>query len=241
VLLARQVRRAVAQRAAGQGLLPVLDGIAVLHRTCSKPLSGQHRQNEGQALRKRQAPNSIALDVVCKRKTFVRAQNLSTPLLLARPAITRCRADVGIPSALGALVHEGIRALASGGPRPTNGGDSALWRTTASQGILNCMATPITIDIPHHLGRAEARRRIEAGFTKMINQLPGVGGTCTENWQGDQLTFSVSAVGQTIAGVVDVRDTTVSMKIELTGILGMMASRLKDRLQKAGQLLLIKR
>ena len=111
----------------------------------------------------------------------------------------------------------------------------------APHGILRCMATPITIDIPHQLGRAEARRRIEAGFTKMINQLPGIGGACSESWHGDRLTFSVAAMGQTVAGVVDVRDATVSMEIELTGVLGMIASRLKGRLQKAGQLLLTKK
>jgi hypothetical protein len=103
------------------------------------------------------------------------------------------------------------------------------------------MATPITIDIPHQLGRAEARRRIEAGFTKMISQLPGIGGACSEIWLGDRLTFTVAAMGQTVAGVVDVRDATVSMEIELSGVLGMIARRLKGRLQKAGQLLLTKK
>ena len=35
------------------------------------------------------------------------------------------------------------------------------------------MATPITVSIPHQLGRAEARRRIDGGFAKMIQLLPG--------------------------------------------------------------------
>jgi putative polyhydroxyalkanoate system protein len=103
------------------------------------------------------------------------------------------------------------------------------------------MATPITIDIPHQLGRAEARRRIEDGFTKMLTQLPGIGGTCSESWNGDRLTFNVAAMGQTVAGTVDVGDAKVSMQIELTGVLGMIASRIKGRLQKAGQLLLTKK
>ena len=109
------------------------------------------------------------------------------------------------------------------------------------RGILGRMATPISISIPHQLGRAEARRRIEAGFTKMIKQLPGIGGACSESWQGDRLTFSVAAMGQAVAGVVHVLDATVTMEIEMTGVLGMIASRLKGRLQKAGQLLLAKK
>ena len=103
------------------------------------------------------------------------------------------------------------------------------------------MATPISISIPHRLGRAEARHRIEAGFASIVRQLPGVGGACSESWDGDRLTFSVAAMGQTVAGVVDVLDAAVTMEIELPGVLGMVASGLKGRLQKAGRLLLTKK
>ena len=103
------------------------------------------------------------------------------------------------------------------------------------------MATPITISIPHSLGRAEARRRIEAGFAKIIHLLPGSGGACSERWDGDRLSFSASAMGQTVAGVVNVLDAAVTIEVDLPGVLGMIAGRLKDRLQRAGQLLLTKK
>jgi hypothetical protein len=98
----------------------------------------------------------------------------------------------------------------------------------------------ITLSIPHQLGRAEARRRIEAGFAKIIHLVPGSGGTCSERWEGDRLIFAVGAMGQNVTGVVSVLDDAVTMEIELPGVLGMIGSRLKDRLQKAGQLLLKK-
>jgi hypothetical protein len=103
------------------------------------------------------------------------------------------------------------------------------------------MATPITISIPHQLGRAEARRRIEVGFAKIVQQLPGSGGACSERWDGDRLIFSVGALGQTVAGVVEVLDAAVVMEIELPGVLGMIASGVTGRLQKVGQLLLTKK
>jgi len=102
------------------------------------------------------------------------------------------------------------------------------------------MPTPITICIPHPLGRAEARRRIEAGFAKIVQLLPGSGGARSERWDGDRLSFSVAAMGQTIAGVVTVFDAAVTMEIELPGVLGILAGGLKDRLRKAGRLLLAK-
>lgn len=103
------------------------------------------------------------------------------------------------------------------------------------------MATPITVSIPHQLGRAEARRRIESGFAKIIQLLPGGVGNCNERWDGDRLIFDVAAMGQTVGGVIDVLDTTVTMEIELPGVLGTIANGLKGRLQKVGQMLLTKK
>lgn len=60
----------------------------------------------------------------------------------------------------------------------------------------------ITVSIPHRLGRAQARQRIETGFANIIRQLPGSGATCSERWDGDRLIFGVAAMGQTISGVV---------------------------------------
>ena len=98
----------------------------------------------------------------------------------------------------------------------------------------------ITVSIPHQLSRAEARRRIETGFAKIIHLLPGSAGTCSERWDGDRLIFGVGAMGQTVSGFVSVLDDAVTIEIELPGVLGIIASGLKDRLQKAGQVLLKK-
>ena len=98
----------------------------------------------------------------------------------------------------------------------------------------------ITVSIPHQLSRTEARRRIEEGFAQILRVLPGSAGTCRERWEGDRLIFSVGAMGQTVAGVVTVLDHAVVMEFDLPGVLGLIAGRFKDRLQKAGQLLLKK-
>jgi len=102
------------------------------------------------------------------------------------------------------------------------------------------MTNSITVSIPHQLGRAEARRRIEAGFAKVTRVFPGSGGACSKRWDGDELSFSVVVMGQTIAGLVKVHEVTVTMDIQLPGILGMIAGGLKDRLRKAGHVLLTK-
>ena len=103
------------------------------------------------------------------------------------------------------------------------------------------MATPLVVTIPHQLGRAEARRRIENGFAKIVDALPGGAGKCNQRWDADRLVFAVSAVGQSVSGVIDVGDAAVTMEIELPGVLGLLAGGLKGRLRKAGTLLLTKK
>lgn len=103
------------------------------------------------------------------------------------------------------------------------------------------MTTPLTVSIPHQLGRAEARRRIENGFAKMLHGLPGGTGQSSERWEGDRLVFSVGALAQTVTGFVDVDDAAVKIEIHLPGVLGLIASGFKGRLQRAGQLLLTKK
>jgi hypothetical protein len=103
------------------------------------------------------------------------------------------------------------------------------------------IATPIIVTLPHQLGRAEARRRIENGFAKIVHALPGAAGSSSERWEGDRLVFGVVAMGQKISGVIEILDTAVRMEIELPGVLGLLAGGLKERLGKAGQLLLTKK
>lgn len=98
--------------------------------------------------------------------------------------------------------------------------------------------TPLTITIPHQLGRLEARRRIDGGFTQMLHKVPGINGSGTQSWEGDRLSFAVNALGQSIRGAVDVGDSAVTIEVLLPGLLGTIALALKRRLTEAGKLLL---
>jgi len=76
---------------------------------------------------------------------------------------------------------------------------------------------------------------------KIIQLLPGSGGVYSERWDGDHLSFGITAMGQSVSGVVNVLDATVMMEFELPGGLGIVPSGLRHRLQKVGQLLLTKK
>ena len=99
------------------------------------------------------------------------------------------------------------------------------------------MSKAITITIPHQLGRAEARRRIEDGFGDFSRHLGGAGGV-SKSWDADRLNFTLQAVGQQISGFLDVVDDAVRVEVILPGFLGMIAGKIKGAVQKEGQLLL---
>ncbi|HEY9216630.1 MAG TPA: polyhydroxyalkanoic acid system family protein [Phenylobacterium sp.] len=104
------------------------------------------------------------------------------------------------------------------------------------------MTQPITVNIPHKLGVAEAKRRIERGFGELGGALPGGGfAQLKQSWTGDQMNFSAQVMGQSISGTIDVLAEAVNLKLVLPPLLAMIAGKIKGRLQKEGTLLLEKK
>lgn len=99
------------------------------------------------------------------------------------------------------------------------------------------MSKPVVVSIPHELGRAEARRRIENGVGQLTSQIGAVG-ELKQAWKDDVLHFSVHAIGQTVTGTIAVEDREARVEVMLPGIFAMIANKVKGRLRDEGQLLL---
>ncbi len=104
------------------------------------------------------------------------------------------------------------------------------------------MTRPVTIDIPHALGLAEARRRVETQFGRLEAQLAGVGVSGIEKrWEGDRLHFAGRALGQAVGGRLTVLADSLHLELDLPPMLAMLAGRIRDALGKSGRLLLEKK
>lgn len=103
------------------------------------------------------------------------------------------------------------------------------------------MSRSISVSIPHDLGRAEARSRIESGFGDLSRHLGSGAGAVTRAWQGDRMSFQLAAMGQAISGAVEVADRSVMVQVALPSVLALMAGAIRGRLQREGQLLLQKK
>ena len=99
------------------------------------------------------------------------------------------------------------------------------------------MTQPIDVDLPHNLGKEEARRRIANNIHKLQEHIPG-GAQVQSGWSGDQLNLDVAAMGQTVTAAIDVMEDKVHLKVLLPGMLGMFAGVIQATLQRKGGLLL---
>ncbi|MEG3165836.1 polyhydroxyalkanoic acid system family protein [Sphingomonas sp. PB2P19] len=99
------------------------------------------------------------------------------------------------------------------------------------------MANPISLDIPHSLGKQAVRQRLEGGVGQIASKIPG-GGHVDHRWEGDTMHFSVQAMGQTIASTATVFEDKVHAVVDLPGILGLFASKIKGAIEREAPKLL---
>ena len=81
------------------------------------------------------------------------------------------------------------------------------------------MGHPISLDIPHNLGKAGVRARLDGGIGKLGTMIPG-GATVSHGWQGDDMVFTVKAMGQEIASRVTIYEDKVHAVVDLPAFLG---------------------
>ena len=110
---------------------------------------------------------------------------------------------------------------------------SAEWRTTVAG-----MERPVEVELPHKLGRDEARRRIANNVHKLRDHIPGGAAHVDSNWSGDQLNLDIVAMGQKVAALIDVEESKVCVRVMLPGMLAFFAGPIEAALSRKGSVLL---
>ena len=101
------------------------------------------------------------------------------------------------------------------------------------------MQRPIDVDLPHKLGREEAKRRIAGNFHKLRDHIPGGASHIDEQWSGDRLNLTIQAMGQTVEAEIDVQEANVHCRIQLPGMLALFAAPIEAMLKTRGSDLLL--
>jgi hypothetical protein len=99
------------------------------------------------------------------------------------------------------------------------------------------MSDPITVDIPHKLGGAAARAKLESGAGQLGGIIPG-GSVKSYHWEGDKLIFDIGAFGQRISVAIEVLETRLHVVIEAPPSISLFAGKIREKLQGLGTKLL---
>jgi len=102
------------------------------------------------------------------------------------------------------------------------------------------MPKPIVVSVPHSLGKEEALRRLRPGLSGAAAHFPMIR-VDEEVWAGDRMAFRVHALGQAVAGTVDVADDHVRLEVTLPWLLHKFAQVAQAAIQARGKLLLEKK
>lgn len=92
---------------------------------------------------------------------------------------------------------------------------------------------PISVDLPHRLGAAEAKRRIEQGMGGLTRHLPP-GAAVQPRWTGDRLDLSVAAMGQDISAAIDVQEAVVRVQLVLPPALAFFGQAIEAGVRRTG-------
>jgi hypothetical protein len=103
------------------------------------------------------------------------------------------------------------------------------------------MTAPLTVSVPHRLGKDEAIRRLKGGMSHIASNLGALITVEQEVWEGDTLTFQMRRFGQSASGTIAVLEDSVRIEVMLPWLLAKLGERLLPALKKETALLLEKK
>ncbi len=105
---------------------------------------------------------------------------------------------------------------------------------------LRRMSSSTVVDVPHSLGREEARRRIKSRIGDLASHIPGGFAEVKSAWTSDYtLALEVSAMGQGVSASLDIQDTLVRVTMQLPLMLSFMSGVIANAVKEQGGRLLL--
>ncbi|SFR83666.1 polyhydroxyalkanoic acid system family protein [Sphingomonas jatrophae] len=102
------------------------------------------------------------------------------------------------------------------------------------------MPAPTVVDLPHSLGRAEAKRRVAARLGELPGHLPGGAAEVHSTWRSEhELALDIAAMGQRLSATLDIQDRIIRVTMALPPMLAFMAGAISAAVQKKGSQLLL--
>ena len=101
-------------------------------------------------------------------------------------------------------------------------------------------SAPISIDVPHKLGKAAAIARLKSKTGTLKDHLPGGGAAqVNSSWIAENvLALEIAALGQTVSARLEVEDRLVRVQLVLPPMLGFFSGMIAAAVREGGTKLL---
>ena len=95
---------------------------------------------------------------------------------------------------------------------------------------MGAMSSPISVDVPHQLGAAEAKRRIGDNIGSLGAHLPA-GAQVRSAWQGDTLQLGIGVLGQQVEAEMAVQERLIRVSVKLPPALAFFGKAIEGALR----------
>lgn len=91
----------------------------------------------------------------------------------------------------------------------------------------------LEVRVPHALDRDEVRRRLDAAISRAREEYAEKVGGIDAAWKADdRLSIALTVMGMDIDGQVEVCEAELVVRVEVPGMAGLFAGRIKDGIQE---------
>jgi hypothetical protein len=91
----------------------------------------------------------------------------------------------------------------------------------------------LEVRVPHALGRDEVRRRLDAAVVRARDEYADKVGGIDASWEGeDRLRLMLTIMGMDIGSEVEIHVAELVVRVDVPGMAGLFAGRIKDGIQE---------
>lgn len=91
----------------------------------------------------------------------------------------------------------------------------------------------LEVRVPHALGRDEVRRRLDAAVVRARDEYADKVGGIDASWEGeDRLKLMLTIMGMDIGSEVEILVAELVVRVDVPGMAGLFAGRIKDGIQE---------
>ena len=99
--------------------------------------------------------------------------------------------------------------------------------------------SPVTVDVPHRLGRDGAKARLQSRVGELGQHMPGGMAEVSSSWTGPyEMALQIGAMGQTVSARLEVEEALVRVHLNLPPMLAMFSGLIGNAVRESGARLL---